>query len=188
MGPGHTIAAEELSARMRVFVSSVQDELINERTAVLELVNTDSFLSKHVQAVLFEKQPARTLPAADAYLSDLASCDVYVGILGFQYGRVAEDGLSATHREYLKAREIGLPILVFVRGHSGQDKKREPEITTLFQQIRNSRKGHTYRRFDHYRDLKEKVRGAYASHPRGEGDLPVRFGADGVSGYSGGRV
>ncbi len=40
--------------KMRVFVSSVQDELINERTAILELINTDPFLSKYIEAVLFE--------------------------------------------------------------------------------------------------------------------------------------
>lgn len=33
-------------------MSSVQDELINERTAILELVNTDSFLSRHVEKVM----------------------------------------------------------------------------------------------------------------------------------------
>lgn len=158
LGPTHTVA--NLSAKMRVFVSSVQDELVNERTAILELVNTDSFLSKHIEAVLFEHQPARTLPAGDAYMSDLESSEVYVGVLGFQYGSVGDDGLSPTHREYLKAGEIGLPILVFIRGQSGQDKKREPEVMNLFRQIRHSEKGHTYRRFDHYQDLKEKVRNA----------------------------
>jgi len=160
MTPGLTHTLANLSAKMRVFVSSVQDELVNERTAILELVNTDSFLSKHVEAVLFEHQPARTLPAEDAYLSDLETCDVYMGILGYQYGDVGDDGLSPTHREYLKAREIGLPILFFVRGQSGQDKKRESAVRDLFQQIRDSKKGHTYRRFNHYQDLKQKVRNA----------------------------
>jgi ATP-dependent DNA helicase RecG len=158
MTSSRTKKAMNSSAKIRVFVSSVQDELINERIAILELINTDSFLSRHVEAVLFEHQPARTLPAEDAYLSDLESCDVYVGVLGFQYGEAGEDGVSSTHREYLKARELGLPILVFIRGQSGQDKKREPEVMKLFQRIRDSKKGHTYRRFDHYQDLKEKVR------------------------------
>ena len=160
MTPSPPRAAPSVSAKMRVFVSSVQDELINERTAILELVNTDSFLSKHVEAVLFEHQPARTAPAGNAYLSDLESCDVYVGILGFEYGNAGDDGFSPTHREYLKAKEQGLPILVFVRGQSGQDKRREPEAMKLFQQIQDSKKGHTYRRFDHYQDLKSKVRSA----------------------------
>lgn len=157
-GPNHT--EPQPSVKMRVFVSSVQDELINERTAILELVNTDSFLSKHIEAVLFEHQPARTLSAVHAYLSDLKSCDVYVGILGFQYGSVGDDGLSPTHREYIKAKELGLPILIFVRGQSGQDKNRDTEVKKLFQQIRDNKKGHTYRRFNHYQELKQKVRNA----------------------------
>ncbi len=118
--------------KMRVFVSSVQDELINERTAILELINTDPFLSKYIEAVLFEHQPARTLPVKEAYLSDLESCNVYIGIIGFQYGRIEDDGLSSTHREYLTAKKMGIPILVFVRGQSGQDEKRDSEVMNLF--------------------------------------------------------
>lgn len=172
MTPDLSTPGAGLSSRVRVFVSSVQDELINERTAILELVNTDSFLSKHVEAVLFEYQPARTLPAGDAYLSDLGSCDVYIGILGFQYGNAGDDGLSATHREYLKAREAGMPILVFVRGHSGQDRRRESEVKELFQQIRDNKKGHTYRRFSHYQELKDKVRNALLPFLRERGVSP----------------
>ena len=150
----------DCSEKLRVFVSSVQDELINERTAILELINTDSFLSRNVEGILFEHQPACTLPAEDAYLKDLETCDVYLGILGFQYGRPGDDGLSPTHREYIKAKEIGLPVLFFIRGQSGQDNRRDQEVKKLLLQIKDNRKGHTYRRFDQYQDLKKKVRDA----------------------------
>ena len=72
----------------------------------------------------------------------------------------------------LKAREIGLPILVFVRGRSGQDKKREPEVKSLFKKIQDSKKGHTYRRFDHYQELKEKVRNALTLILKKKGVFP----------------
>ena len=144
MIPDSTIVSTSPSDKMRVFVSSVQDELINERTAILELVNTDSFLSKHVEAIVFEHQPACSLPAEDAYLTDLETCDVYIGILGYQYGNAENGTLSPTHREYLKAKEVGLPILFFIRGQSGQDKKREPAVRNLFQEIRACHEFATY--------------------------------------------
>jgi len=145
---------------LKIFVSSAQVELANERTAITELVHADPFLSKHVEAVLFENMPAYTKPAEAAYLEDLDACDVYMGILGFEYGTVGDEGLSAAHREYLRARENKMPILIFVRGQSSLDKRRDTELMNLFNQIRDSKKGHTYRRFDNYRDLKEKVRKA----------------------------
>ena len=118
---------------LKVFVSSTQVELSNERTAITELVHADPFLSKHVEAVLFENQPACTEPAEAAYLDDLDACDVYLGILGFEYGDVGDDGLSAVHREYLRARKEHMPILFFIRGQSGLDKRRDEELMKLFQ-------------------------------------------------------
>ena len=148
------------SAKLRVFVSSVQDELINERTAIVELINSDSFLSDRVEAILFEEQPARSEPPEEAYLADLETCEVYVGIIGFEYGTEGADGLSAMHREYVKAKELGLEILFFIRGQSGQDRKRDARMMSLFDEVRDNKKGHTYRRFSHYRDLKKCVRKA----------------------------
>ena len=73
---------------IKVFVSSTQVELANERTAITELVHADPFLSKHVEAILFENMPANTKPAEAAYLEDLDACDIYLGILGFEYGTI----------------------------------------------------------------------------------------------------
>lgn len=147
-------------SRYKVFVSSVQDELINERTAISELVHTDPFLSKHIEVIRFENRPATTLPAESAYLKDLEDCHVYLGILGFDYGKEGEDGLSAVHREYKCAVANGIPVLAFVRGQSGQDKKRDTKINNLFETIRDNKEGHTYRRFNDYRHLKKLVNDA----------------------------
>jgi len=159
---------------LKVFVSSTQVELSNERTAITELVHADPFLSKHVEAVLFENQPACTEPAEAAYLDDLDACDVYLGVLGFEYGDVGDDGLSAPHREYLRARKKRMPILFFIRGQSGLDKRRDEELMKLFHKIRDNKKGHTYRRFDDYRDLKEKVRKALLPLLEARGITPDR--------------
>lgn len=149
-------------SKLKVFISSVQDELINERVAIDEMVCSDAFLSRHVEPILFEKSPARSLPAQKAYLKDLKSADVYLGILGHQYGELGSDGFSSPHREYLLAqklaREQGIHILFFVRGDAGRDAKRDLKIQDWFKEIRDQEKGHTYRRFTSYQDLKVKVR------------------------------
>lgn len=141
--------------RLSVFVSSVQKELENERIAVTELVASDPFLGRHVRPVLFEQMPGSSLPAQDAYLSALGSCQVYLGILGFEYGRKGEDGLSATHREYQEAKRRDMPTYFFVKGDSSQDSRRDDDIKAFFEAVRDS---HVYKRFGNYRILKEEVR------------------------------
>ncbi len=61
--------------------------------------------------------------ATDAYplrkcLSDVASCDIYVGLLGWRYGYIPDrdnsKGNSITELEYRQAGDSGLPRLMFL--------------------------------------------------------------------------
>ena len=47
-----------MSLILRIFVSSVQKELEDERLIVQNLVSTDSFLSAHCAPILYELEPA----------------------------------------------------------------------------------------------------------------------------------
>jgi len=146
--------------KVRIFVSSVQKELENERIAITELVSLDPFLNRHIEPILFEMLPASSNSAEHAYLDALHSCLIYVGILGFEYGRKGLDGLSATHREYREAIKLGIPALVFVKGDSSQDQRRDEDIRRFFAEIRDEQYGHVYKRFTHYQSLKSCVRAA----------------------------
>ena len=144
--------------KIRVFVSSVQKELENERIAIPELISLDPFLNRHIQPILFERLPASPRPAERAYLKALRSCDIYFGILGFEYGKKGNDGLSATHREYLEAKRFGIPAYFFIKGDGSQDARRVSDLRALFKSIRDEQKGHVYKRFSHYQSLKSCVR------------------------------
>lgn len=144
--------------KLRIFVSSVQKELENERIAITELVSSDPFLDRHIQTILFEELPASANSAEAAYLMALRSCDMYIGILGFEYGRKGPDGLSATHREYNEAKRLGMPTFFFVKGDNTQDARRDAEMKAFFSEIRDEQYGHVYKRFTHYQSLKSSVR------------------------------
>ena len=144
--------------KLRAFVSSVQKELENERIAVSELVADDLFLDREVDMILFENLPASSTPAQSAYLDTLNTCDIYVGIIGFEYGQEGTDGMSATHREYKAAINKGLPTYFFIKGDSTQDGRRDNKLTNFFTHIRDEQSGHVYKRFPHYRALKDEVR------------------------------
>lgn len=122
-------------ARLKIFISSVQKELAEERMAVQILLSTDSFLQKHTVPRLFEYTPAPLTPNQKGYLDLLDTCNVCLLILGKEYGGKNEDtDLSATHEEYHLARKLGLPILPCVKGD--RSFSREQEAEALFAGVR----------------------------------------------------
>ncbi len=72
--------------KLRLFVSSVQKELENERLTVLALVTTDPFLLANCEAILYEYAPASPEKSAEECLTILDSCDVCLSIVGKEYG------------------------------------------------------------------------------------------------------
>src|SRR5258708_7753428 len=108
-----------MQLKNRIFVSSVQKELEDERLIVQNLLNTDSFLSAHCVPVLYEFEPASQEKALEGCLALLDGCQAYILIVGAQYG-VSAGELSITHAEYRRAKKNKLPVLAFIRG---EDRK-----------------------------------------------------------------
>ncbi|MDX8406218.1 MAG: ATP-binding protein [Mariprofundus sp.] len=152
--------------RIRIFISSAQKELTDERMALQILLSTDPFLSEHCVPVLFEEQPAGLQPDSQAYLELLRTCQVYLGIIWKEYGHQV-DGLSATHHEYRLARELSLPSLVTIKGPNSL--KRADETEAFIQEIKED--GHTYDRFNDTEALQEKVRTRLIRHIKDTYDL-----------------
>jgi hypothetical protein len=97
-----------------VFLSSVMSELSSERRAVAE--HLESF---GLTVRWFEEFGGRDDNAEDAYLSEVRSCTVYLGLLADSYGAILASGpyagFSATHAEYLEARTQGKRISFWAR-------------------------------------------------------------------------
>ncbi len=100
----------------------------DERLIVHNLVNTDTFLSAYFTPVLYEMEPASPDKALDGCLQSLDGCQVYLLIVGIEYGtRVGE--LSITHTEYHRAKKRELPVLAFIKGERSVDRE---EGTSIF--------------------------------------------------------
>ncbi|MEW6664853.1 MAG: helix-turn-helix domain-containing protein [Thermodesulfobacteriota bacterium] len=144
-----------MRAKFQVFVSSVQKELEDERLIVQNLLNTDPFLSSHCAPVLYEFEPASPQKAAEECLKTLDGCEVYLLIVGLQYGtRVGE--LSITHTEYRRSKEKRIPILAFIKGDRGLD--REEGTAELLKELDID--GLKYKRFGNVIELQKEVRAA----------------------------
>jgi ATP-dependent DNA helicase RecG len=144
-----------MTTALRLFVSSVQRELEDERLIVQNLLITDPFLSAHCVPVLYEFEPASPTKALDGCLEALDNCNVYLLIVGTQYGTLA-GGLSITHAEYRKAKVSGLPVLAFIKGE--RHIKREDGTMQLLSELDTD--GFKYKRFGNVIELQKEVRAA----------------------------
>ena len=144
------------ATRLKIFISSVQKELAAERRAVKEFIIHDPLLSRFISDVfLFEDIPAGNRKPDDIYLGEVEQCDIYLAILGNEYGWKNEDGKSPTELEFEYATQTHRERLVFVKGKD--DKSRESDMARLV-----SRAGSqvTRRRFP---DTSGLIREIYAS-------------------------
>jgi len=113
----------------RLFVSSVQKELAEERRAVADFVRNDPLLRRFFDAFLFEDLPASDRRADEVYLAEVERATLHVGLFGRDYGREDASGLAPTEREFDRAAALGKTRLVFVEGKSDTD--RHPKMRAL---------------------------------------------------------
>ena len=115
--------------KQRIFISSVQMEFAEARQALKAYLLGDALLSRFFDVFLFEDIPAADRRVDAVYLEEVGRCDIYLALLGDQYGREDADGLSPTHREFNEATRLGKPRLVFVKGATDADK--HPQMRAL---------------------------------------------------------
>jgi ATP-dependent DNA helicase RecG len=144
-----------MTPTLRVFVSSVQKELEDERLVVQNLVNTDAFLSAHCDPVLYEFEPASPEKALEGCFGSLDECQVYLLIVGVQYGNLV-GALSITHAEYRHAKAKDLPVLAFIKGE--RQATREDGTVALLTEL--DADGPKYKRFGNVIELQKEVRAA----------------------------
>ncbi|MFZ7125121.1 MAG: ATP-binding protein [Desulfobacterales bacterium] len=154
-----------MTPSLRVFVSSVQKELEDERLIVQNLINTDAFLSIHCAPVLYEFEPASPAKALDDCMMALDGCNVYLLIVGSNYGTSIGE-ISITHAEYRRAKKCQLPILAFIKGE--RKVKREEGTMALLAELEAD--GPKYKRFGNVIELQKEVRAALVKL------LQVQFG------------
>jgi hypothetical protein len=124
-------------ADQRVFMSSAMADTADERRAVADGVEGEG-----ARAVLFEEL-GRDAGAGEAYLTGVDSSTIYVGILNEIYGTMLETGFSPTETEYMRARERGKRVAVFIaadapgrEGSIGWIERLEPHGDPLPPEVR----------------------------------------------------
>lgn len=119
----------------KVFISSVQKEFADERRQLCDYIREDSLLRKFFTPFLFEELPAIDLSAQEAYLSEAAQSEIYLGLYGEKYGFEDAEGVSPTEREFDTATEYKRHRLIFVKRGGVRQPKEDAFIKKVEAQL-----------------------------------------------------
>jgi hypothetical protein len=100
-----------VTRRLVVFMSSVRHGLEEERDNLPALIQAIGH-----ECTRFEDYTAQPVPSRQACLRGVDHADVYLLLLGGRYGEpIFDSGLAPTEEEFTRARQRGIPMLVFVK-------------------------------------------------------------------------
>src|SRR5574344_2607578 len=101
----------------RIFVSSVQREFAEVRRLLKRYIARNPAYRRLFETFIFEEDVISMDRRVDeVYLEELRKCDIYLGLIGNEYGNEDKEGVSPTEREFDEATRLGLPRLMFVMG------------------------------------------------------------------------
>lgn len=119
--------------RFKVFISSVQKEFPTEREALFQHLKTDALLSNYFEPVVFEKLPAANQAPNKVYIDEVSQSQIYLGLLGAEYGFEDKKGISPTEHEYNHATSLNLERWVFIKGDA--DLKRHEKEHAFIRKV-----------------------------------------------------
>ena len=141
--------------KLKVFISSVQKEFAKERERLFQYLQTDALLSGFFEPVLFEKLPASSQAPNKVYLNEVAQSQVYLVLLGTQYGYEDTNGISPTELEYEHSKAHHMPGFAYILGENTLE--RHAKEKAFISKIQNEL---SYKRFDNVEQL---IASVYAS-------------------------
>jgi predicted HTH transcriptional regulator len=108
--------------RIKIFISSVQAEFAKERKALNEYLLSDPLLGKFFDPFLFELLPSMDQRADKVYLREVEQSDIYLGLLGKDYGFENKNGVSPTEQEFDHASAQHKTRLIFLTNHAAKER------------------------------------------------------------------
>ena len=89
---------------LRIFISSVQKEFAEERRLLKRYISKNPAYRRFFDTFVFEEDVVAADRRTDeVYLEELGKCDIYLGLIGHEYGFEDAEGVSPTEREFDEA-------------------------------------------------------------------------------------
>ena len=108
---------------IRIFISSVQVEFASLRRALHDYLLSDPLLGKFFEPFLFELLPSMDERVERVFLREVEHSDIYLGILGKDYGFEDMEGVSPTEREFDHATAHHKTRLIFLTNHASNERQ-----------------------------------------------------------------
>jgi predicted HTH transcriptional regulator len=121
--------------KIRVFISSVQSEFSRERALLFDYLRQDALLGQLFEPFMFERSAAKGESAQNVYLTEVKTCDVYIGLLGEKYGNEDECGVSPTEKEYNLAAELHKTRLIYIKKAESREEKMFALISKIEKEV-----------------------------------------------------
>lgn len=145
----------ECKCRYEIFISSTLEDLKKEREIVINEISKMGHIPVAMELFYAEnKVPWKVIK------EKIMSCDYYVLIISDRYGSICNEvgrGNSYTHEEFLFARELQKPILIFLRSEESINKLthdwRESTYRIKLEEFKNSTKEYLSSYWDNESDL-----------------------------------
>lgn len=144
-----------------IFISANQKEFKEERAAVKEIILNNPALRNFFDVFLFENLPAKGKSPVTTYLKQVDNSDIYIGIIGKEYGVKGRDGFSPTEREFRRFTKTKFQreILIFIKGKD--DTQKDKDIQKFIKTVRGS---YIYKRFANKDELNSQVLNSLISY------------------------
>lgn len=113
-----------MNKKYQIFISSTYTDLIDERKYV-----QDTIMKMEHFPVGMEIFSASSKKQWNIIKRTIDLSDYYVLIIGYRYGSEIEDGISYTEREFLYAKDQGIPIIAFIKETGLPVKEKDTELS-----------------------------------------------------------
>lgn len=116
--------------RIKIFISSVMDELEYEREVACRVIK-----DLNLEPSMFEIFPSISKKPNKAYIDEVRNCDIFMIIMWRKLSKPVKE-------EYLEAVRMNKPILMFVKALKGTEK-RDQNLDIFLGKIENRKFGET---------------------------------------------
>ncbi|MDR3290619.1 MAG: DUF4062 domain-containing protein [Methanobrevibacter sp.] len=87
-------------SKLKIFVSSNQKEFKSERLSIKRFIENTPIYNNLFEVFIFENTAAEGRSPDEIYLKEVEESDIFIGLIGENYGKIHRNGLSASEEEF----------------------------------------------------------------------------------------
>jgi len=101
--------------KYKIFISSVRREFEQERKFIKQEIENDYILNRFFDVFLYGELSASGSYPEKLYSQEVINSDVYIGLIGSDYGSILESGISPTELEYDLYNKTHNDALIYIK-------------------------------------------------------------------------